>query len=102
MCIAGFEKVLYFTNNQVQMRLTAIETQLDAIQQKLEDNLQLFVPKRGRAYRKGESNTRKEADTYMHTLLDRLTYDWVVQFKVICLQFLYWFNLIDAYTVLVV
>ena len=26
MCIAGFEKVLYSTNNQVQMRLTAIKT----------------------------------------------------------------------------
>ena len=32
MHIAGFEKVLYSTNNQVQMRLTTIETQLDAIQ----------------------------------------------------------------------
>ena len=31
MRIAGFEKVLYSTNNQVQMHLTAIETQLDAI-----------------------------------------------------------------------
>ena len=37
--IAKFEKVLYSTNNQVQMRLTTIETQLDAIQQKLEDSL---------------------------------------------------------------
>ena len=46
--IFGFEKVLYSTNNQVQMHLTTIETQLDAIQQKLEDILQLFVPKRGR------------------------------------------------------
>ena len=39
MRIAGFEKVLYSTNNQVQMRLTTIETQLDAIQQKLEEGL---------------------------------------------------------------
>ena len=39
MHIAGFEKVLYSTNNQVQMHLTAIETQLDAIQQKLEESL---------------------------------------------------------------
>ena len=38
-CISRFEKVLYSTNNQVQMRLTTIETQLDAIQQKLEDSL---------------------------------------------------------------
>ena len=37
--IAEFEKVLYSTNNQVQMRLTAIETQLDASQQKLENSL---------------------------------------------------------------
>ena len=37
--IAGLEKVFYSTNNQVQMRLTAMETQLDAIKQKLEDNL---------------------------------------------------------------
>ena len=39
MRIAGFEKVLYSTNNQVQMHLMAIETQLDAIQQKLEESL---------------------------------------------------------------
>ena len=39
MRIAGFEKVLYSTNNQVQMHLIAIETQLDAIQQKLEESL---------------------------------------------------------------
>ena len=39
MRIARFEKVLYSTNNQVQMHLTAIETQLDAIQQKLEESL---------------------------------------------------------------
>ena len=38
LCIARFEKVLYSTNNQVQMRLTTIETQLDAIQQKLEES----------------------------------------------------------------
>ena len=37
--IAELEKVLYFTNNQVQMHLTTMETQLDAIQQKLTDNL---------------------------------------------------------------
>ena len=37
--ISRFEKVLYSTNNQVQMHLTTIETQLDAIQQKLEDSL---------------------------------------------------------------
>ena len=39
MRIVGFENVLYSTNNQVQMRLTTIETQLDAIQQKLEKSL---------------------------------------------------------------
>ena len=39
MRIAEFEKVLYSTNNQVQMHLMAIETQLDAIQQKLEESL---------------------------------------------------------------
>ena len=37
--ISRFEKVLYSSNNQVQMCLTTIETQLDAIQQKLEDSL---------------------------------------------------------------
>ena len=37
--IAGLEKVLYSTNNQVQMRLTTMETQLDVIQQKIEDSL---------------------------------------------------------------
>ena len=37
--IFGLERILYSTNNQVQMCLTTIETQLDAIQQKLEDNL---------------------------------------------------------------
>ena len=37
--IVGFEKVLYSTNNQVQMHLMTIETQLDAIQQKLEESL---------------------------------------------------------------
>ena len=47
--ISGLEKVLYSTNNLVQMRLMTMETQLDAIQQKLDDNLSLFVPKRGRA-----------------------------------------------------
>ena len=39
MRISEFEKVLYSTNNQVQMHLTAIETQLDPIQQKLEESL---------------------------------------------------------------
>ena len=37
--IAGLEKVLYSTNNQVQMRIITMEIQLDAIQQKLEDSL---------------------------------------------------------------
>ena len=37
--ISGLERLLYSTNNQVQMHLTAIETQLDAIQQKLEESL---------------------------------------------------------------
>ena len=37
--IFGLERILYSINNQVQMCLTTIETQLDAIQQKLEDNL---------------------------------------------------------------
>ena len=36
--ISGFERALYSTNNQVQKHLTTIETQLDVIQQKLEDN----------------------------------------------------------------
>ena len=37
--IFKLERFLYSTNNQVQMRLTTIETQLDAIQEKLEDSL---------------------------------------------------------------
>ena len=37
--ISILERFLYSTNNQVQMRLTTIETMLDAIQQKLEDSL---------------------------------------------------------------
>ena len=37
--IFGLERLIYSTNNQVQMHLTTIETQLDAIQQKLEDSL---------------------------------------------------------------
>ena len=37
--ISILERFLYSTNNQVQMRLTTIETQLNSIQQKLEDNL---------------------------------------------------------------
>ena len=34
--ISGLERLIYSTKNQVQMHLTTIETQLDAIQQKLE------------------------------------------------------------------
>ena len=37
--ISGLERLLYSTNNQVQMHLTTIETMLDAIQQKLKDSL---------------------------------------------------------------
>ena len=37
--IFGLERLIYSTNNQVQMRLTTIKTQLDAIQQKLKDSL---------------------------------------------------------------
>ena len=37
--ISILERFFYSTNNQVQMRLTTIETQLNSIQQKLEDNL---------------------------------------------------------------
>ena len=37
--ITGLERLFYSTNNQVQMCFTTIETQLDAIQQKLEDSL---------------------------------------------------------------
>ena len=48
-CIFGLANVIYSTNNQVQMRLTTIETQLDEIQRKLEESLQLFMLKRGRA-----------------------------------------------------
>ena len=67
--ISGLANVIYSTNNQVQMRLTTIETQLDETQCKIEESLQLFVPKRGRethyivwtiAYSQGESITRKE------------------------------------------
>ena len=36
--IVGLEKILYSTNNQVQIHLTTMETQLDAIQQMLEDS----------------------------------------------------------------
>ena len=39
MRIAWFENILYSTNNQVQMHLTTIETQLDAVQRKLEESL---------------------------------------------------------------
>ena len=49
MHIARIERLIYSTNNQVQLRLTTVENQLNAIQQKLGDSLQLFVPKRGRA-----------------------------------------------------
>ena len=37
--VSGLTNVLYCTNNQVQIRLTAIETQLDEIQRKLEESL---------------------------------------------------------------
>ena len=37
--VSGLTNFLYSTNNQVQMRLTAIETQLDEIQCKLEESL---------------------------------------------------------------
>ena len=37
--ISGLERLLYSTKNQVQLCLTTIETQLDAIQQKLEESL---------------------------------------------------------------
>ena len=48
--VSGLTNVIYSINNQVQLRLTTIETQLDEIQHKLEESLQLFVPKRGRTY----------------------------------------------------
>ena len=47
--VSGLANAMYSTNNRVQMRLMAIETQLDEIQRKLKECLQLFVPKRGRA-----------------------------------------------------
>ena len=47
--ISELEWILHSFHNQTQMRLTTIETQLHAIQQKFEESLQLFVPKRGRA-----------------------------------------------------
>ena len=37
--ISRLDRLIYSTNNQVQMCLTTIETQLDAIQQKLEESL---------------------------------------------------------------
>ena len=37
--ISDLERLLHSFHNQTQMRLTTIETQLDAIQQKLEDSL---------------------------------------------------------------
>ena len=48
MRINGIERLIYSTNNQVELCLTTIENQLDAIQQKLEE----------KAYSKGESNTK--------------------------------------------
>ena len=39
MRIARIERLIYSTNNQVQLHLTTMENQLDIIQQKLEDNL---------------------------------------------------------------
>ena len=39
MRIAGIERLIYSTNNQVQLHLTTMENELDVIQQKLEDNL---------------------------------------------------------------
>ena len=47
--ISELERLLHSFHNQTQMRLTTIDRQLDAIQQKLEESLWLFVPKRGRA-----------------------------------------------------
>ena len=37
--VSGLANAIYTTNNQVQMHLTAIETQLDKIQRKLEESL---------------------------------------------------------------
>ena len=37
--ISELERLFHFFHNQTQMRLTTIETQLDAIQQKLEESL---------------------------------------------------------------
>ena len=39
MYTAGIERLIYSTNNQVQLHLTTMENQLDAIQKKLESNL---------------------------------------------------------------
>ena len=39
MRIAGIERLIYSTNNQVQLHLMTAENQLDAIQQKLENSL---------------------------------------------------------------
>ena len=39
MRIEGIGRLIYSTDNQVQLRLTTMENQLDAIQQKLEDSL---------------------------------------------------------------
>ena len=38
-CIFGLANVIYPTNNQVQICLTTIETQLDEIQRKLEESI---------------------------------------------------------------
>ena len=45
---SGLANIMYSHNNHVQLRLTTIKTQLNQIQLKLEVNLYLFVPKRGR------------------------------------------------------
>ena len=37
--VSGLANAINSTNNQVQMRLTTIETQLDEIQHKLEESL---------------------------------------------------------------
>ena len=47
--ISELERLLHSFHNQTQMCLTTIETQLDSIQQKLEESFYLFVLKRGRA-----------------------------------------------------
>ena len=39
MCITGIERLIFSTNNQVQLCLMTMENKLDAIKQKLEDSL---------------------------------------------------------------